>query len=165
MPARFVSERPEHGEAIARVLDRAFGPGRFAKGSERVRERGAGAEPALSRVALDENGEVIGVCRIWRVSASGASLHFLGPLAVDPGAQGAGLGLELAKDAVAAVRAAGGRGLIAVGAEAFFRPLGFTRIPLGRLTIPGPFDPARLLWLQLTPGGLDYAQGEIGAPG
>ena len=164
MSSRFVSERPEHGAAIELVLDRAFGPGRFAKTSERVRERGALAEPALSRVALDANQNVIGVCRIWRVSAGGAPLHFLGPLAVDPGAQEAGLALALAKDAAAAVRAAGGGGLVTVGAEAFFRPLGFTQVPLGRLTLPVPSNPARLLWLQLTPGGLDNAHGEIGAP-
>ena len=35
------SEKPEHAVAIAAVLARAFGPGRFAKTGERIRERGA----------------------------------------------------------------------------------------------------------------------------
>ena len=41
MAATFTAEKPEHAEAIERVLARAFGPGRYAKTSERVRERGA----------------------------------------------------------------------------------------------------------------------------
>lgn len=160
----FVAEKPEHAAAIEAVLDRAFGPGRYAKTSERVRERGAAAEPALSRVALDDAGAVIGVCRIWRVDA-GAPAYFLGPLAVDPTAQSAGVGLELARACVAACRAAGGAGALAVvGAEPFFAPLGFSVVPQDRLRLPGPVNPARMLWLELRPGGLDSLVGEIVAP-
>ncbi len=163
-----IAERPECVGEIEAVLDRAFGPGRHAKTSARVRERGAMAEPALSRVALNDAGEVVGVCRIWRIAASRetpeAPLFFLGPLAVDPGAQAVGLGLALTRDAVAACRAVGGAGIVLVGAERFFRPLGFTLVPPGRLTLPGPFDPARWLWLELKPGGLDKAAGEICGP-
>jgi len=161
MDRTFVAEEPEYAAAIARVLDRAFGPGRFAKTSERVRERGAAHEPSLSRVAVNADGEVIGVCRIWRVYA-GTPLYFLGPLAVDPDAQAAGLGLALARDAVAACRDADGAGVIVVGAERFFRPLGFSIVPHGRLSLPGPVDPRRLLWLELKAGGLDRAHGAIG---
>jgi predicted N-acetyltransferase YhbS len=164
VPPQFVSEHAQHKDAVEAVLGRAFGPGRFAKSSERVRERGAVAEPNLTRLALNEEGDVVGVCRIWRVRAGEAELYFLGPLAVDPAAQGESLGLMLAKEAIAAVRAIGGGGLIVVGAEAFFRQLGFTRAPEGRLSLPGPFAPERLLWLQLAPDGLDRAHGEIGPP-
>jgi predicted N-acetyltransferase YhbS len=157
------AEKPEHADAIEGVLDRAFGPGRHAKTSERVRERGARFEPGLSRVALNDAGEVIGVCRIWRVEA-GAPVFFLGPLAVDPAAQAAGLGLAMTRDAVAACRSIGGAGIVLVGAERFFRPLGFSVAPAGRLALPGPVDPARLLWLELRPGGLDKVQGELGPP-
>ncbi|HYD87870.1 MAG TPA: N-acetyltransferase [Vitreimonas sp.] len=163
MAHTLVAEKPEHAAAIERVLDRAFGPGRFAKTSERVRERGAMLEPWLSRVALDSEGEVIGVCRIWRVEA-GAPLYFLGPLAVDPAAQAAGLGLALVRDAIAACRSVGGSGIALVGAERFFRPAGFSVAPEGRIGLPGPVDPKRLLWLELRPGGFDKVRGEIGAP-
>jgi len=158
-----VAEKPEHAAAIERVLARAFGPGRFAKTSERVRERGARAEPALSRVALDDAGEVIGVCRIWRVKA-GVELFFLGPLAVDPDAQAAGLGLTLTREAVSACRISGGNGVVLVGAARFFRPLGFSVVPKDRLTLPAPVDPQRFLWLELRPGALDHARGELRAP-
>lgn len=157
------AEKPEHADAIERVLDHAFGPGRFAKTSERVRERGAALEPYLSRVASNEAGEVIGVCRIWRVEA-GAELYFLGPLAVDPAAQAAGLGLALVREAVAACRATGANGIVLVGAERFFRSAGFTVVPPERVSLPGPVDPARLLWLELRPGGFDRVRGELQAP-
>lgn len=164
MAPRLVSEHPEHETGIERVLERAFGPGRFAKSSERVRERGAVLAPDLSRVALSEANDVLGVCRLWRARAGEAPVLFLGPLAVDPAQQGGGLGLALAKDAVDAARAAGASGIVLVGAEAFFRPLGFTQIPAERLRLPGPVAPERFLWLELKPGAFDRARGEIVAP-
>jgi predicted N-acetyltransferase YhbS len=160
MANTFAAEKPEHHAAVERVLDSAFGPGRHAKTSERVRERGAVFEPSLSRVVLNDVGELIGVCRIWRMQA-GAPLYFLGPLAVDPNAQSAGLGLALVKECITACRAAGGQGVILIGAERFFRPAGFTVVPAGRIALPGPHDPARLLWLELRPGGLDKAHGPL----
>jgi predicted N-acetyltransferase YhbS len=163
MAHQLIAEKPECGPAIERVLDRAFGPGRYAKTSERVRERGAVLEHALTRVALNDAGDVVGVCRIWRVDA-GAPVFFLGPLAVDPAEQSAGLGLALVRDAVTACRASGGNGVILVGAERFFRPVGFSVVPCGKVWLPGPVDPARLLWLELRPGGLDKVQGELTAP-
>lgn len=163
MAYTLVAEQPEHASAIQRVLDRAFGPGRFAKTSERVRERGAHFEPALSRVALNEAGDVVGVCRIYRVKAGGEAF-FLGPLAVDPSQQMAGLGMSLVNASVAACRAIGGGAIILVGAERFFRPLGFSLVPPGRVTLPGSVDPARLLWCELRPGGLDKVQGAVTAP-
>lgn len=163
MAHTFATEKLEHADAIERVLDRAFGPGRHAKTSERVRERGAVFEPSLSRVALNEAGDVIGVCRIWRAEA-GVPVYFLGPLAVDPAAQAAGLGAELTRDAVVACRLIGTTGIVLVGAARFFRPMGFALVPKGLVTLPGPVDPARLLWLELRPGGLDKVQGALRAP-
>lgn len=160
MAHTLVAEKPEHAEAIERVLDRAFGPGRHAKTSERVRERGAVFEPRLSRVALNEAGEVVGVCRIWSVEA-GAPIYFLGPLAVDPSAQSAGLGAEMVRETIAACRNVGGGALVLVGAERFFRPLGFSVVPKDALALPGPVDPARLLWIELRPGGLNDVGGVV----
>lgn len=164
MAQTFVSEKPEHAADIEGVLDRAFGPGRHAKTSERVRERGAVFEPSLSRVALNDAGDVTGICRIFRVEAGGAPLYFLGPLAVDPNAQFAGLGMALVKECIAACRAAGGLGIILIGAARFFQPAGFTVVPKDRIALPGPVDSARLLWLDLRPGGLDKAHGALTAP-
>ena len=77
MAHTLAAETSAHAAQIEGVLDRAFGPGRYAKTSERVRERGARHELALSRVAVNEAGEVIGVCRIY---AAHAYPRFLGHL-------------------------------------------------------------------------------------
>jgi len=163
LPTTFVAEKPEHRNGIEAVLDRAFGPGRFAKTSERVRERGARAEPQLSRVALSESGAIIGVCRISSLEA-GAPAYFLGPLAVDPGAQAVGVGAALVRETVNACRERGGSVIVLVGAHKFFQPMGFAVVPEGRLIMPGPVDPARLLWVELHPGGSDRVRGELKAP-
>ena len=164
MTIHFVSERPVHEMQIEGVLDRAFGPGRLAKTSERVRERGAVFEPNLSRVAVDEHGDVVGCSRIWRVRAGECEFYFLGPLAVEPSVQREGVGASLTRASMGACRMVGGAGVVLVGALSFFAPLGFSVIPQGRLSLPGPVDPARFLWCELEPGGLQKAQGMIGAP-
>lgn len=161
---KLVAEKLEHAEAIEAVLDRAFGPGRLAKTSERVRERGAIFEPSLSRVALNENEDVIGCCRIWRVSAGARDVFFLGPLAVEPGQQHHGLGAALTRASVAACRSSGGHAIVLVGAAAFFSPIGFFVVPDGRIELPGPVDPKRLMWIELKPGGLDGVQGMLSPP-
>lgn len=75
------------------LLDRVFGANRFWKSSERIRE---GRLPAdgLSLVAHDEAGSLAGTVRLWHVAAghTGADALLLGPLAVDPAQQGAGIG-------------------------------------------------------------------------
>lgn len=163
MPIVYVPERPEHAAPIEGVLARAFGPGRFAKTSERVRERGARFEPQLSRVALDDD-KVIGLCRIYTVAAGGVTLLFLGPLAVDPQAQHSGVGAALVRACVNAGRVAGANGIICVGRAAFFQQIGFSHVPEGRLTLPSPVDPNRFMWIALRPGGLDAASGPVRAP-
>lgn len=163
MPIVYVPERPEHAAPIEGVLARAFGPGRFAKTSERVRERGARFEPQLSRVALDDD-KVIGLCRIYTVAAGGVTLLFLGPLAVDPQAQHSGVGAALVRACVNAGRVAGANGIICVGRAAFFQQIGFSHVPEGRLTLPSPVDPNRFMWIALRPGGLDAANGAVTAP-
>ena len=163
MSYTLITETPDRAREIEAVLDRAFGPGRFAKTSERIRERGAIAEPSLSYLALDETSAVIGVCRMWRIAA-GAPFYFLGPLGVDPAARNAGIGLDLARASVNACRAIAGAGIVLIGAARFFAPLGFTPVPAGRLILPGPVDPARVLWLELRPGGFDRVHGALTQP-
>ncbi|MGE0828091.1 MAG: GNAT family N-acetyltransferase [Hyphomonadaceae bacterium] len=156
------AEQPAQAAALEGVLDRAFGPGRLAKTSERVREQGARHRYDLSRVAV-EDGAPIGCCRMHDINVGERAALFLGPLAVDPLNQHAGLGARLVEAALAASRSEG-KAVILVGAAAFFQPFGFVRIPEGRVTLPGPVDPQRLLWMALTPGALDGLEGAVSAP-
>lgn len=149
-------EQPADAGAIETLLDAAFGPGRFAKVSERVRERAEPA-PALSRVAI-QNGELIGCCRLFHIVIGEAPALFLGPLAVAPQAQAGGLGQAL----VSAVLAAAGPSLpiLLVGQPKFFARFGFTQVPDSAVIMPGPTEARRLQWLH-APEGLT---GAVSAP-
>lgn len=158
-----VAETPAHAAAIERVLDRAFGPGRFAKPSERVREF---APPllALSRVAVAD-GAVLGVCRISEIAIGEHRAFFLGPLAVDPDAQHGGLGHLLVNEAVAACRADGrGAAIVLMGEPSFFGAQGFVRIPADRVVMPVPVEARRLQWLGLDEQRLEAVSGAVSRP-
>lgn len=136
-----VPETPSHGAAIERLLDRAFGPGRFAKSSERVREFAEYA-PELSFCAVAD-GEVVGVVRMWRASVGGQPITFLGPLAVEANTRGSGLGAQLVGAACDAAREAGEAAVVLVGDLPFFGRLGFD--VADAVTMPTPSDPKRVL--------------------
>jgi predicted N-acetyltransferase YhbS len=144
------------------VLDAAFGPGRFSKVSERVREFST-LDRALSRVAV-KDGAPIGCCRIYRIRIGETPALFLGPLAVAPDAQGAGLGQALVAASLEACEASGLGGVIVVGQPWMFEPFGFTRVPDGRVIMPGPTEARRFQWRALKNGGLEKLEGAVRAP-
>ncbi len=137
----FVNESPAHAAQIEALLSRAFGPGRFAKVSERVREF-ADFAPELSFCAL-EAGKVVGVVRMWRVNVGDQPVVFLGPLAVEESERRHGLGAQLVEHACAATEAAGERAVLLVGDLPYFQRVGFAIA--SDVTLPGPVDARRVL--------------------
>jgi predicted N-acetyltransferase YhbS len=157
------TERPADLAAREALLDVAYGPVRFTKPSQRLRER---REPALSFVAL-EHGRVIGTVRLWPVSAgAGRPALLLGPLAVHPDCRRRGLGAALMRRALRAAQEAGHAAVLLVGDASYYGRFGFTAEKTGALSMPGPYEPARLLALELVPEALDGAHGviRVGAP-
>ncbi|BCW88536.1 hypothetical protein sos41_16770 [Alphaproteobacteria bacterium SO-S41] len=152
-------ERPEDGPAIENLLDVSFGPGRFAKTAYRLRE-GVDAIPALSFVA-EEDGELRGTIRYWPVLIGGVPSLMLGPIAVLAAHRGRGMAVGLMNETLALAASLGHRSVVLVGDEPYYARVGFSRVPAGRMTMPGPVDTARLLWRELTPGGLDELTGAI----
>lgn len=136
-------ERPQDAAAVEALLDRAFGPGRFTKVSERVREFAAFA-PELSFCAWAE-GRLLGVVRMWRVRVGDAPVVFLGPLAVDVRERSAGVGGLLVARACEAAAAAGEAAVLLVGDAPYFARMGFSPAAPGSVTMPGPVDPRRVL--------------------
>ncbi len=134
-------EQPEDAAQVEALLDRAFGPGRFTKVSERVREVAAFA-PDLSFCA-HLNGDLVGSVRLWRVKAGDQPIVFLGPLAVETSARHHGLGVQLTARACAAAESAGEAAVVLVGDQPFFGRVGFA---VARdVILPGPVDPKRVL--------------------
>ncbi len=158
----FHPEQAADAAAIERVLDRAFGTGRFAKPRARVREF-ARPNLALSRVVRVE-GALIGCCRICGIWIVAAPALFLGPLAVDPAQQHHGVGHRLVRETLSACGAAGHRVVLLMGEPSFFSVLGFKQAPTGRVTMPVPSEPRRLQWIALADGSLDDVSGEVAPP-
>src|SRR6266403_1618868 len=85
-------ERPAEAAAREALLDLAYGPARFTKTSQRLRE---GRRPELALVAA-ENRRVVGTVQLWEVSAGpDRPALLLGPLAVAPDRRKRGLGSTL----------------------------------------------------------------------
>ena len=148
-------------EALA-LVDRVFGPGRFAKAAERLRE-GNHAAPGLSFVAR-EGGILVGSVRLWPVRIGDRTALLLGPIAVDPAARNRGLGAELVARACDAAAAAGHDRLVLVGDPPYFQRLGFEVIPPGKVQLPGPADAGRILVRGLRPGALEGLEGRVTLP-
>ncbi|HEV7439201.1 MAG TPA: N-acetyltransferase [Methylobacterium sp.] len=154
-------EHPDDGPAIERLHARAFGPGRFARTAYRLRE-GVRHLPDLSFTAL-VGTYLVGSVRIGPALAGAEPLLVLGPLTVDPSFDGRGIGAGLMRTGLDAARA-GGHGLvILVGDAPYYARFGFTPVPPGQLTLPGPVDPARFLWLELAEGACARARGNVSA--
>ena len=140
-------ERAEDGPLVDHLNAISFGPGRYAKSAYRLRE---GVDPVagLSFVAVD-GADLLGSIRFWPVTIGMDHSLLLGPLAVQPGLRGRGIGIALMKHAIAEARAQGYPSMVLVGDEPYYVRVGFARLAPGRIKFPGPVDPARVLGLSL----------------
>lgn len=144
---------------IERLHERTFGPGRFARTAYRLRERQA------HRLDLSFTARVgtllVGSVRLTPVSIGEAPALLLGPLTLDPSFRERGIGLALMLRALGEARTKGYRLVVLVGDEPYYARAGFKRIPKGRVTMPGPADPARLLVAELVEGAFEGVAGEV----
>ena len=147
----------EDGPLVDALIDRAFGPGRFTKVSERVREFAAFA-PELSVCAFSE-GRLMGCARMWRIRVGETPATFLGPFAVEQGERNAGFGARMIERACEAARAAGESHVLLVGDEPYFSRVGFSTAAGREVIMPGPVDQRRVLARALKPGA-----GELSGP-
>jgi len=146
-------------EAIERLHERTFGPGRYAKTAYRLRER---VEHSIDLSFIARIGTLL-VGSVWltpiRIGASRALL--LGPLTVEPAFRGRGIGQALIARALKEAEAKGHRLVILVGDEPYYAKSGFKCVPPGRLVMPGPVDTARLLVAELASGAFDGVSGRV----
>ena len=156
---RFVPERAEDATQVETLIDRAFGPGRFAKTAERLRE--GGVLPSRFSTCAWRDELLAGAVRLWPARIGDRAAIFLGPIAVEPGLRRLGLGATLVEQACARAAAEGEGVVILVGDFGLFGPLGFEPTPPGRVVPPGPVNPARLLWKALSPGDLGGLEGAL----
>ncbi len=165
----------DNDQMVARseaLLDRAFGQGRQTKTSYRFRE---GEKPVEGlSYAVFKCGEtcepgVEDLCAVlsyWhlRIGDAGHEAIMLGPLAVEPHLQGKGLARGLMQYTLGLAGELGHKLVILVGDQPYYGPFGFSRVPDGRLQLPGPVDPDRLLYRELVPGSFDNVSGLVLSP-
>jgi predicted N-acetyltransferase YhbS len=145
--------------AIDALLDRCFGLTRRTKSSYRLRE-GSAAVPGLSFVVRD-GAALVAAISFWpvKIGLAGHEALLLGPLAVDPGLQGRGLGLMLMRHGLALAKAQGHGLVVLVGDAPYYAKVGFAPLPHEAILMPGPLNRARFLHLELKPGALAGASG------
>jgi predicted N-acetyltransferase YhbS len=150
---------------VARLHDRVFGPGRFARTAYRVREGRPNKGVPLSAFCrcVMQGSRMIGALSLTEIKIGGTGgALLLGPIVVDQEFAGQGYGRGMIADAMEAARKGGARLVVLVGDAPYYSPLGFQVIPAGQIVLPGPVNPARLLAAELQPGALAEYRGIIG---
>lgn len=152
-------ETKEDAEAVERLHERTFGPGRFAKTAYRLRER---IEHSIDLSFTARIGTLL-VGSVWltRIRIGDTKALLLGPLTVEPAFRERGIGQALIARALKQGVVNGHGLVILVGDEPYYARSGFKQIPAGRVIMPGPVDPARLLVAELLPGAFDDVSGRV----
>ena len=154
-------QQPADADAVSRLHEEAFGPGRFARSAYRVRETSTG--PRIALTAWDGE-ELVGAIQLTAITVGGRpGALLLGPLAVAPAYKGRGAGLRLILESLAEARRQGARLVLLVGDLPYYQRAGFAAVPQGQVQLPGPADPARILALELQPGALADFRGPVAA--
>src|SRR4249920_3230503 len=88
-----LAEKPEDAAAIERLHERTFGPGRFVRTSERIRERHA------HRLDLSYTARIgtllVGSVRLTPIRIGDTPALLLGPLTIEPPFRERGIGFAL----------------------------------------------------------------------
>jgi predicted N-acetyltransferase YhbS len=149
--------------ALSQLSADAFGPGRFARSAYRVRE-GIPPVKALSLVGWREE-RLVGGIRFTAISIGSIGetndAALLGPVVVDPAEKGQGFGRALVEEGLKRAKAEGFALVLLVGDMPYYGRFGFAPVSPGQVTLPGPVDPERLLALELIPGALAGASGQV----
>lgn len=152
-------EKPNDADAIERLHERTFGPGRFVLSAYRLREH---VDHLLDLSFTAWIGTLlVGSVRQLPVCIGDTPALMLGPLTVEPPFRSRGVGRALMDRALADAKKAGHRLVILVGDEPYYGRVGFKAVPKGRAIMPGPVDYSRLLVAELAEGAFDGVSGAI----
>ncbi|HWZ06320.1 MAG TPA: N-acetyltransferase [Bradyrhizobium sp.] len=154
-----LAETSNDAQAIERLHDRTFGPGRFVLSAYRLREHVDHLQDLSFTARIGTL--LVGSVRLLPVVIGQTSALLLGPLTVEPPFRGRGIGRALLERALGEAKARGHRLVLLVGDEAYYSRVGFKAVPKGRATMPGPVDYSRLLVAELADGAFDDVSGAI----
>lgn len=146
-------------QAIERLHERTFGPGRFVLSAYRIREH---VDHLLDVSFTARIGTLlVGSVRQLPVMIGQTPALLLGPLTVEPPFRSRGIGRMLMERALKDARDKGHRLVLLVGDEPYYSRVGFKPVPKGRVTMPGPVDAARVLVFELIDGAFEGVSGAV----
>ena len=154
-----LAETANDAQAIERLHERTFGPGRFVLSAYRLREH---VDHLLELSFTARIGTLlVGSVRQLPVCIGDTRALLLGPLTVEPPFRSRGVGRALLERALEEARTRGHRLVLLVGDESYYGRVGFKRVPKGRASMPGPVDYDRLLVAELADGAFIEVSGAI----
>src|SRR5215468_11476680 len=152
-------EKPNDADAIERLLERTFGPGRFVLSAYRIREH---VDHLLDLSFTARIGTLlVGSVRQLPICIGDTAALMLGPLTVEPPFRSRGVGRKLMERALNDARTKGHRMVLLVGDEPYYSRVGFKRVPKGRVMMPGPVDHDRILIAELAAGAFEGVSGTV----
>ena len=153
------AETANDAQAIERLHQRTFGPGRFVLSAYRIREH---VDHLLDLSFTARIGTLlVGSVRQLPICVGDTPALLLGPLTVEPPFRSRGIGRALLDRALKDAKARGHRLVVLVGDEPYYGRVGFKAVPKGRATMPGPVDYSRLLVAELADGAVTEVSGAI----
>jgi len=152
-------ESADDAVAIEHLHERTFGPGRYAKSAYRIREITPHDLPLSFTARIGTL--MVGSVRLSRIRIGETPALLLGPLTIEPPFRSRGIGLKLIQRALDEAKKIGHKLVVLVGDEPYYKRAGFKRIPKGKVKLPGPVDPARLLIAELAEGAAKDIAGPI----
>jgi predicted N-acetyltransferase YhbS len=152
-------ETAKDAQAIERLHERTFGPGRFVLSAYRLREH---VDHLLELSFTARIGTLlVGSVRLLPICIGDTPALLLGPLTVEPPFRKRGVGRALLDRALKQAKAKGHRLVLLVGDESYYGRVGFKVVPKGRAAMPGPVDYDRLLVAELTDAAFNGVSGAI----
>ncbi|MGA9087617.1 MAG: N-acetyltransferase [Bradyrhizobium sp.] len=154
-----LAETASDAQAIERLHERTFGPGRFVLSAYRLREH---VDHLLDLSFTAWIGTLlVGSVRQLPIVIGDTKALLLGPLTVEPPFRSRGVGRALLERALKDAREKQHRLVLLIGDEAYYSRVGFKAVPKGRATMPGPVDYGRLLVAELVDGAFEGVSGPI----
>ena len=144
---------------VEALLDRAFEPERRQRTAYKVRDA-ADWLPGLSFAAIDAEEHLVGTIQCWPVALTSPDgrahpMIMVGPVAVLPQQQSLGYGKALVSASLAAIDPRAPLPQVMIGDPEYYgRFWGFTADGTAGWSLPGPWDPARLLVRSANPAVL-----------
>jgi predicted N-acetyltransferase YhbS len=156
---KFISHQIAGTNLAEDIINQTFGPGRYAKTAQRLREYNTPLTDLCYYIQLDD--DFIGTIQYWKIHIQQQySSLLLGPIAILPQYQNQGYGMKLMTYTLNIAKDLKHERVFLVGDYNYYKQLGFEKV--SNIFLPGPVDYSRLLCKELTPNALLNVEGMIG---